>query len=62
MRVHVFVSMCECQIKLDFLMFLIPPLGSVVGSLGDYDENEHQPGYTEELQDFVLLPSEEQVC
>lgn len=30
------------------------------GSLGDYDENEHQPGYTEELKDFIILPLEEQ--
>ena len=40
--------------------FMLPAY--VAGSLGDYDENEHQPGYTEELKDFILLPLEEQVC
>ena len=39
-----------------------PPPLTYTASVGDYDEETHQPGYTEEFVDFMLIPQSVQVC
>ena len=45
-----------------YYMLSPPPPPPPPGSVGDYDPESHKKGYTEEFQDFILIPKSVQVC